>query len=383
MSARQLQGDVPATRRRWNAVELDEHVHQPAVLHRPRHARLSPSFVGLDEQGGAPGKAVEIGNPTVAPLARRRPVRAPSPLFTALRGTIPNNLWWVVTVMFLADRRWAWPIAVLADRREAREGRQVADLHAAGHLARRRLGDLALHVRRPRRQRQEQTGAAERRSGSASAGSAPAAGSRRSSSVRCSPPLAARPARASSAGRWSSGSWGTVAICRRSRPSSSAGSSSATRSRRGIGGFRRHATDGETTSPRPRRLHPGVAVQQRVADGDPDLDADRVRHGHPLGRHQGRARRVSSRRRKIDGATTSQIFWRVTCRRSPPTIGVVVTTLIVHRDEGLRHRQGDDERQLRHPGAGQRHVPAGVPVQQLRARGGAGRSSSSSRCCRS
>ena len=30
------------------------------------------------------------------------------------------------------------------------------------------------------------------------------------------------------------------------------------------------------------------------------------------------------------------------------------------RDEGVRHRQGRDERQLRHPGAGQRHVPAGV-----------------------
>ena len=32
---------------------------------------------------------------------------------------------------------------------------------------------------------------------------------------------------------------------------------------------------------------------------------------------------------KMDGATTSQIFWRITVPQIAPTIGVVVTTLIV------------------------------------------------------
>ena len=43
---------------------------------------------------------------------------------------------------------------------------------------------------------------------------------------------------------------------------------------------------------------------------------------------------------KIDGATEVQVFWRITLPQIATTIGVVVTTLIVTGDEGLRHRQG-------------------------------------------
>ena len=42
---------------------------------------------------------------------------------------------------------------------------------------------------------------------------------------------------------------------------------------------------------RPRSSSSRIAVQQRVADGDPDLDPDRLRHGHPVGGDQGGARR--------------------------------------------------------------------------------------------
>ena len=94
-------------------VELDEHVHQPAVLHRPRHARHLVRH-RLRGQASTRGEAVEIGNPTVAPLLAGGFFVAFA-VFTAFRGTIPNNLWWVLTVVFTTTAL-GLAIAVLADR---------------------------------------------------------------------------------------------------------------------------------------------------------------------------------------------------------------------------------------------------------------------------
>ena len=51
-------------------------------------------------------------------------------------------------------------------------------------------------------------------------------------------------------------------------------------------------TDERRDQPAADPVPPGVAVQQHVADGDPDLDPGRLRHGHPVGGHQGRADRA-------------------------------------------------------------------------------------------
>ena len=59
------------------------------------------------------GRAVELGNPTMAPLLVGGLLLAFA-LFTALRGTIINNLWWVVTVTF-ATTAIGLAVAVLAD----------------------------------------------------------------------------------------------------------------------------------------------------------------------------------------------------------------------------------------------------------------------------
>ncbi|MBA3287403.1 MAG: sugar ABC transporter permease [Acidimicrobiia bacterium] len=60
------------------------------------------------------GKAVELGNPTMAPLLGGFFFVAFA-AFTAFRGTIANNLWWVLTVVFAATSM-GLTIAVLADR---------------------------------------------------------------------------------------------------------------------------------------------------------------------------------------------------------------------------------------------------------------------------
>ncbi len=49
------------------------------------------------------GRAVEIGNPTVAPLIVGL-LFVCFGAFTAMRGTLINNLWWVVVVTFAVDR---------------------------------------------------------------------------------------------------------------------------------------------------------------------------------------------------------------------------------------------------------------------------------------
>jgi ABC-type sugar transport system permease subunit len=59
------------------------------------------------------GRAVELGNPTPLPLLVGSLLLAFA-LFTALRGTIVNNLWWVVTVTF-ASTAMGLAVAVLAD----------------------------------------------------------------------------------------------------------------------------------------------------------------------------------------------------------------------------------------------------------------------------
>jgi alpha-glucoside transport system permease protein len=61
------------------------------------------------------GRAVEIGNPTVAPLVVGL-LLVCFGAFTAMRGTLINNLWWVVVVTF-ASTALGLAIAVLADQR--------------------------------------------------------------------------------------------------------------------------------------------------------------------------------------------------------------------------------------------------------------------------
>ncbi len=61
------------------------------------------------------GRAVELGNPTVAPLVVGG-LFVCFGAFTAMRGTIINNLWWVVTVTFFSTAL-GLAVAVLADQR--------------------------------------------------------------------------------------------------------------------------------------------------------------------------------------------------------------------------------------------------------------------------
>lgn len=61
------------------------------------------------------GRAVEIGNATMGPLVVGA-LLVSFGVFTALRGTIINNLWWVVVVTF-ASTAMGLAIAVLADNR--------------------------------------------------------------------------------------------------------------------------------------------------------------------------------------------------------------------------------------------------------------------------
>ena len=61
------------------------------------------------------GRAVELGNPTVAPLVVGF-LFVCFGAFTAMRGTIINNLWWVVTVSFFSTAI-GLAVAVLADQR--------------------------------------------------------------------------------------------------------------------------------------------------------------------------------------------------------------------------------------------------------------------------
>ena len=61
------------------------------------------------------GRAVEIGNPTVAPLVVGL-LLVSFGAFTAMRGTLINNLWWVVVVTFFSTAL-GLAIAVLADQR--------------------------------------------------------------------------------------------------------------------------------------------------------------------------------------------------------------------------------------------------------------------------
>ncbi len=61
------------------------------------------------------GRAVELGNPTVAPLVVGA-LLVCFAAFTAARGTIINNLWWVVTVTFFSTAL-GLAVAVLADQR--------------------------------------------------------------------------------------------------------------------------------------------------------------------------------------------------------------------------------------------------------------------------
>ncbi|MFK7920165.1 MAG: ABC transporter permease subunit [Ilumatobacter sp.] len=61
------------------------------------------------------GRAVEIGNPTMAPLVTGGLFLAFG-IFTSIRGTIANNLWWVVSVTFFSTAM-GLAVAVLADNK--------------------------------------------------------------------------------------------------------------------------------------------------------------------------------------------------------------------------------------------------------------------------
>ncbi len=67
------------------------------------------------------GRAVEIGNPTTGPLVVGLFLLSFG-VFTALRGTLINNLWWVAVVTFLSTAL-GLAVAVLADQRR---GERVA-----------------------------------------------------------------------------------------------------------------------------------------------------------------------------------------------------------------------------------------------------------------
>ncbi len=62
------------------------------------------------------GRAVEVGNPTGAPLVAGA-LLVSFGAFTAMRGTLINNLWWVVVVTFVSTAM-GLAIAVLADQRK-------------------------------------------------------------------------------------------------------------------------------------------------------------------------------------------------------------------------------------------------------------------------
>lgn len=71
-------------------------------------------FIGIAMKART-GRAVEIGNPTVAPLIVGLLLICFG-AFTAMRGTLINNLWWVVVVTFVSTAL-GLAIAVLADQR--------------------------------------------------------------------------------------------------------------------------------------------------------------------------------------------------------------------------------------------------------------------------
>ncbi|MGB3736232.1 MAG: sugar ABC transporter permease [Ilumatobacter sp.] len=71
-------------------------------------------FVGISMKAKT-GRAVEVGNPTMFPLVVGGFLLAFG-VFTALRGTIINNLWWVVVVTSLSTTL-GLAVAVLADGR--------------------------------------------------------------------------------------------------------------------------------------------------------------------------------------------------------------------------------------------------------------------------
>ncbi|MGE5211906.1 MAG: carbohydrate ABC transporter permease [Acidobacteriota bacterium] len=72
------------------------------------------AFVGVSMKKRT-GRAVEIGNPTVGPLVVGL-LLVCFGAFTAMRGTLINNLWWVVVVTFFSTSL-GLAIAVLADQR--------------------------------------------------------------------------------------------------------------------------------------------------------------------------------------------------------------------------------------------------------------------------
>lgn len=69
-------------------------------------------FIGVVSKRRS-GRAIELGNPTVGPLLVGT-ILVAFAVFTSLRGTIVNNLWWVTTVVFAATAM-GLAVAVLAD----------------------------------------------------------------------------------------------------------------------------------------------------------------------------------------------------------------------------------------------------------------------------
>ena len=75
-------------------------------------ALIAAIFIGVVSKRRS-GRAIELGNPTVGPLLVGS-ILVAFAVFTSLRGTIVNNLWWVTTVV-LAATAMGLAVAVLAD----------------------------------------------------------------------------------------------------------------------------------------------------------------------------------------------------------------------------------------------------------------------------
>ena len=127
--------------------QLGEHLHQPAVLPRPRAARARHPRRRVRRTADEPALRARSRARSVRSWPASSSCRAPSS--SSIRGTIFNNVWWVIVVTSLATVL-GLAVAVLADRARGREHGQVVDLPPDGDLVHRRRDHLALHVPGPR-----------------------------------------------------------------------------------------------------------------------------------------------------------------------------------------------------------------------------------------
>ena len=102
--------------------------------------------VGDRSPRSAPGEALEVGNPTVAPLVVGVLLVCLRRVHQPPRHDRSTTSGGCVTVVFLSTAARSRRRRAGRQPRSSEKLRQVADLHADGHLARRRVGHLALRV---------------------------------------------------------------------------------------------------------------------------------------------------------------------------------------------------------------------------------------------